>query len=74
MRVFPGEADRRENPEFVARFRSAYAAEAAEFVECCRSGAPFPVTHADALRAQTVISAGMTKMLTVAEAAPVDAL
>lgn len=46
-------------PEFVDRFGPAYKAELAAFIECCRTGAPFPVTHRDGLRAQEVIAAGM---------------
>jgi predicted dehydrogenase len=50
-------------PEFVDRFGSAYKAELAAFIDCCRSGAPFPTTHRDGLRAQEVISAGMQGMI-----------
>ena len=71
QRVFPGEPDRSDAPEFLARFRSAYVGELAQFIHCCAAGVPFPVTHRDALRAQTVISAGMTKALTVADAATI---
>jgi predicted dehydrogenase len=46
-------------PEFVDRFGSAYMAELAAFIECCRSGEPFPTSHRDGLRAQQVIAAGM---------------
>jgi myo-inositol 2-dehydrogenase/D-chiro-inositol 1-dehydrogenase len=46
-------------PEFVDRFGAAYKAELAAFIESCRTGAPFPVTHRDGLRAQEVIAAGM---------------
>jgi predicted dehydrogenase len=46
-------------PEFVDRFGAAYKAELSTFIECCRSGAPFPTNHRDGLRAQEVISAGM---------------
>lgn len=66
-RTFPGGQDSTVIPEFVPRFDAAYKAEAAAFVECCRSGAPFPATHRDGLRAQEVIAAGMTKMLTFAD-------
>jgi predicted dehydrogenase len=58
-------------PEFAARFGTAYKAELSAFIECCRSGAPFPTTHRDGLRAQEVISAGMKGMLTRGQAAPV---
>jgi myo-inositol 2-dehydrogenase/D-chiro-inositol 1-dehydrogenase len=46
-------------PEFLDRFGPAYRAEAAAFLDCCRDGRPFPVTHGDGLRAQRVISAAM---------------
>ena len=46
-------------PEFVDRFGAAYKAEAAAFIECCRTGSDFPTSHRDGLRAQEVISAGM---------------
>ena len=46
-------------PEFIDRFGPAYKGELAVFIECCRSELPFPTTHADGLRSQEVISAGM---------------
>ena len=46
-------------PEFVDRFGAAYKGELAAFIECCRTGAPFPTTHRDGVRAQEAISAGM---------------
>lgn len=46
-------------PEFVDRFGDAYKAELAAFVDCCRTGAAFPTSHRDGLRAQEVISAAM---------------
>ena len=58
-------------PEFADRFGPAYKAELAAFVECCRSGAPFPTTHNDGLRAQQVVAAGMQAVLTERQAAPV---
>src|SRR5579864_4072460 len=58
-------------PEFVDRFGPAYKAELAAFIECYRSGAPFPSTHRDGLRAQQVISAGMQRVLSSEQAAPV---
>ena len=58
-------------PEFIDRFGPAYKAELAAFVECCRTGAPFPTTHRDGLRAQQVISAGMQRVLSSEQAAPV---
>ena len=69
LRVFPGGVDSNDAPEFVARFDAAYRAEAEVFIECCRAGSLFPVTHRDGLRAQEVIAAGMSKMLTRADGA-----
>jgi len=51
-------------PEFVDRFGPAYKAELAAFIDCCRTGARFPTSHRDGLRAQEVIAAGMQAMLT----------
>jgi myo-inositol 2-dehydrogenase/D-chiro-inositol 1-dehydrogenase len=58
-------------PEFVDRFGAAYKAELAAFIDCCRTGAPFPINHRDGLRAQQVISAGMQGMIGAAQAAEV---
>jgi len=58
-------------PEFIDRFGPAYKAELAAFVECCRTGAPFPSSHRDGLRAQQVISAGMQRVISSEQAAPV---
>ena len=60
-------------PEFIDRFGPAYKAELAAFVECCRSGSPFPTTHGDGLRAQEVISAGMQAIISPEQAKPVIA-
>jgi myo-inositol 2-dehydrogenase/D-chiro-inositol 1-dehydrogenase len=62
-KVFPMRDYQRPLPEFADRFGAAYKAELAAFIECCRSGAPFPTTHRDGLRAQEVISAGMQGMI-----------
>lgn len=61
----------RSLPEFADRFGPAYKAELAAFIDCCRTGAPFPSTHRDGLRAQEVISAGMQAVITQEQAAPV---
>lgn len=58
-------------PEFVDRFGAAYKAELAAFIECCRTGKPFPTTHHDGLQAQEVISAGMRAAIGPEEAATV---
>jgi predicted dehydrogenase len=72
MRTFPGGVDRSDAPEFVARFGPAYKAEVVHFIESCRNGSPFPVSHRDGVRAQEVIAAGMRKMLTVADARSIE--
>lgn len=59
-------------PEFVDRFGDAYKAELAAFVECCRTGAAFPTTHRDGVRAQQVISAGMDGMTVAHQARDVN--
>lgn len=59
-------------PEFVHRFGNAYKAELAAFVQCCQTGAAFPTSHRDGLRAQQVISAGMHGMRSAAQAAPIE--
>jgi predicted dehydrogenase len=62
----------RQLPEFVDRFGAAYKAELAAFVECCRTGAPFPTTHRDGVHAQEVISAGMRALAGPEQAARVE--
>jgi myo-inositol 2-dehydrogenase/D-chiro-inositol 1-dehydrogenase len=46
-------------PEFIDRFGAAYKEELRTFLECCRSGQPFPITHRDGLRAQEIIAGAM---------------
>ena len=58
-------------PEFIDRFGPAYKAEMAAFLDCCRSGASFPTSHADGLRAQEVISAGMSAVIAREQASAV---
>ncbi|MBM3784770.1 MAG: hypothetical protein FJW30_10445 [Acidobacteria bacterium] len=70
--TFPGGDGGPGAPEFVDRFGPAYKAEAAVFIERCRSGGDFPTNHNDGLRAQRVISSGMRAMLTVSNAATVE--
>jgi myo-inositol 2-dehydrogenase/D-chiro-inositol 1-dehydrogenase len=65
-RIFPGAADTPNAPEFVARFGPAYKAEVACFIDCCRSGAGFPLTHREGLQAQEVIALGTANMLSAA--------
>ena len=70
-KVFPGGQGRPDSPEFVDRFGPAYKAETAAFLECCRLGLFFPMTHRDGLRAQRVIASGMRCVHTREQAAPV---
>ena len=63
-RVFKTRDYGRPLPEFIDRFGSAYKAEVAAFIECCRTNKPFPITHRDGFRAQQVISAGMRAIVT----------
>lgn len=60
-------------PEFVDRYGAAYKAEVAEFIECCNAGRPFAVNHRDAARAQQVIAAGMSRLLTEEQAMGIQA-
>ena len=59
-------------PEFVDRFGDAYKAELKAFIDCCRSGAAFPASHRDGLRAQEVISAAMRGMAGPEQGAAVE--
>jgi myo-inositol 2-dehydrogenase/D-chiro-inositol 1-dehydrogenase len=70
-RSFPMRDYGRPLPEFVDRFGAAYKAELAAFIDCCKTGAPFPATHRDGLRAQEVISAGMRSIIGPEHAASV---
>ena len=63
LRTFPMRRYGRPLPEFIDRFGAAYKSELAAFIECCRSGSPFPTTHRDGVRAQEVISAGMQAVI-----------
>jgi predicted dehydrogenase len=68
-RTFPMRDYGRPLPEFIDRFGSAYKAELAAFIDCCREGRPFPTSHRDGVRAQEVISAGMKAIITPDHAA-----
>jgi predicted dehydrogenase len=46
-------------PEFIDRYGAAYKDELRTFLECCRTGKPFPITHRDGLRAQEIVAAAM---------------
>lgn len=60
-------------PEFIDRFGPAYKAEVVAFIDCCQSGAPFPTSHKDGLKAQEVISAAMGSVIGVEQAKKVGA-
>ena len=71
-RVFTMPEAEPDAPEFVPRFGPAYLEEARTFVECCRTGKPFPVTHHDGIRAMEVIEAALAARLTQEQGAPVS--
>jgi len=58
-------------PEFIDRFGPAYKSELAIFVDCCLAKKAFPTSHADGLRAQEVVSAGMRAVVTQEQRAKV---
>ncbi len=68
MRTFAMHDYGRPLPEYIDRFGPAYKTELEVFLDCCRSGAPFPTTHNDGLRAQAVIAAGMSAVVTPEQA------
>ena len=47
-------------PEFIDRFGAAYKEELRIFLDCCRKGKPFPITHLDGLRAQEIVAGAMS--------------
>ena len=68
-RVFTMPEAAADAPEFVPRFGPAYREEARVFVECCRDGKPFPVTHHDGIRAMEVIEGALAARLTMEQGA-----
>ncbi len=44
-------------PEFIDRYGAAYKEELRCYLECCREGRAFPMTHLDGLRAQEIVTA-----------------
>jgi len=46
-------------PEFIDRYGAAYKGELKAFLESCRDGSPFPITHLDGLRAQEIVAGAM---------------
>jgi myo-inositol 2-dehydrogenase/D-chiro-inositol 1-dehydrogenase len=47
-------------PEFIDRYGDAYKLELKTFLECCRSGQPFPITHRNGLVAQEIVAGAMS--------------
>jgi hypothetical protein len=58
-------------PEFIDRFGAAYKEELRVFINSCLARQRFPVTHLDALRAQEIIAAAMTRVLSTKDMAPI---
>jgi myo-inositol 2-dehydrogenase / D-chiro-inositol 1-dehydrogenase len=58
-------------PEFIDRFGAAYKEELRVFIHCCVARQGFPVTHLDALHAQEIIAAAMTRVLSTKDMAPI---
>jgi myo-inositol 2-dehydrogenase/D-chiro-inositol 1-dehydrogenase len=59
-------------PEFIDRFGAAYKEELRTFLECCRGGQPFPITHRDGLCAQEIISGAMKACIRKEDMARID--
>lgn len=72
VKEFPMRDYHADLPEFIDRFGSAYKAEVAAFVECCREGTPFRTSHRDGLRAREVIEAGMKANFGSSSGAAID--
>jgi myo-inositol 2-dehydrogenase / D-chiro-inositol 1-dehydrogenase len=58
-------------PEFIDRFGAAYKEELCVFINSCLAGQGFPVTHLDAMRAQEIIAAAMTRVFSTRDMAPI---
>jgi myo-inositol 2-dehydrogenase/D-chiro-inositol 1-dehydrogenase len=74
IKTFPMRRYDQPLPEFVNRFGDAYKQELKAFLECCRDGRAFPVTHRDALRAQEVVSGAMSRIITGTDMARINYL
>jgi len=61
-------------PEFIDRFGDAYKEELRTFLNCCREGKPFPITHLDGLRAQEIVAGAMSASIRRQDMAEIDYL
>lgn len=61
-------------PEFIDRYGAAYKLELKTFLECCRDGKPFPITHLDGLRAQEIVAGAMVASARSQDMATIDYL
>jgi predicted dehydrogenase len=59
-------------PEFIDRYGAAYKGELRAFLDCCQTGKPFPITHADGLRAQEIVAAAMYASIKKEDMAAID--
>ena len=61
-------------PEFIDRFGEAYKLELQTFLECCRDGRPFPITHRDGLLAQEIVAGAISASIRKEDMATIDYL
>lgn len=59
-------------PEFIDRYGAAYKGELRTFLECCRDGSSFPITHLDGLRAQEIVAGAMSASIRKDDMAAID--
>jgi myo-inositol 2-dehydrogenase/D-chiro-inositol 1-dehydrogenase len=59
-------------PEFIDRFGAAYKEELRIFLDCCRDGKPFPITHVDGLRAQEIVAGAMSASIRKEDMAKIE--
>lgn len=59
-------------PEFIDRYGAAYKEELKVFLECCRIGQPFPITHRDGLCAQEIVAGAMKGSIRKDDMARID--
>ena len=61
-------------PEFIDRYGAAYKQELRAFLECCREGKGFPITHLDGLCAQEIVAGAMSASIQKSDMASIDYL